>query len=358
MRLLAEDTGQEKTEQATEKRREETRNKGQVARSLEINAAFMLLVSFSVLLILGGGIMGKIEDNIRGYMSLGLKFEITNDSVRNLCLTVIWQYFSILMPFFIILIIAGVLINVVQVGFLFTGEPLKPNLEKISPIAGMKRLFSRKTFESLLRDILKVVVVSWIGYVAVKDILDGLAGMSSASPAQIIAFTGSAVFGIAMKILIGYIIIAIFDYAFQRWDYEKSMMMTRQELRDELRQMEGDPMLKARIRSVQRELARHRMMEEVPKAEVVITNPTEIAIALSYEPGMAAPVVTAKGRHFLAEKIRNIASENGVPIVENVLLAQALYKAVDIGRPVPPELYTAVAEILAYVFRLKNKKAY
>ena len=136
------------------------------------------------------------------------------------------------------------------------------------------------------------------------------------------------------------------------------MMMTRQEIRDELRQMEGDPMLRARIRSVQRELARRRMMEEVPKAEVVITNPTEIAIALAYEPGMAAPVVSAKGRRFIAEKIRKIAEENHIPIVENIMLAQALYKAVDIGRQVPPDLYTAVAEVLAYVYRLKNKKIF
>jgi flagellar biosynthetic protein FlhB len=159
-----------------------------------------------------------------------------------------------------------------------------------------------------------------------------------------------------MKILIGYAVIAILDYAFQRWDYERSLMMTRQEVREELKQTEGDPLLRARIRSVQRELARRRMMEEVPKAEVVVTNPTEIAVALSYKPGMGAPVVVAKGRRAIAEKIRQKAVEAGIPIVENILLAQALYKAVEIGRSIPAELYTAVAEVLAYVYRLKGKK--
>ena len=159
-----------------------------------------------------------------------------------------------------------------------------------------------------------------------------------------------------MKILIGYSVLAILDYAFQRWDYENSMKMTRQEVREELKQAEGDPLLRARIRSVQREMARRRMMEEVPKAEVVITNPTEIAVALSYESEMSAPVVVAKGRNLIAERIRKIAEEAGVPIVENVALAQALYKAVDIGHHITQELFTAVAEVLAYVYRLKGKK--
>ncbi len=180
--------------------------------------------------------------------------------------------------------------------------------------------------------------------------------MSDYTVGQIFSFTGSAMFSIAMKILIGYVVIAVLDYGFQRWDYERSMMMTKQEVREELKQTEGDPLLRARIRSVQREIARRRMMEEVPKAEVVITNPTEIAVALAYEEGMPAPVVVAKGRRLIAERIRQIAAEHDIPIVENVLLAQALFKAVDIGRPIPPDLYTAVAEVLAYVYRLKGKK--
>jgi len=200
------------------------------------------------------------------------------------------------------------------------------------------------------------VVVGWIGYAAVMDVLDEILGMSGSSAAEVMVFTGATVFSIAMKILIGYVVLAILDYAFQRWDYEQSMRMTRQEIREELKQTEGDPLLRARVRSVQREMARRRMMEEVPKADVVVTNPTEIAVALLYEPGSPAPKVVAKGRRLIAERIRSLAVEHDVPIVRNVALAQALYKAVDIGHYIPGELFTAVAEVLAYVYKLKGRK--
>ena len=208
----------------------------------------------------------------------------------------------------------------------------------------------------LLRDIVKIIVVGGIGFLAIRGMMGDILGMTGSSAAQIISFAGLSLIKIAMKILIGYSVLAILDYAFQRWDYENSMKMTRQEVREELKQAEGDPLLRARIRSVQREMARRRMMEEVPKAEVVITNPTEIAVALSYESEMSAPVVVAKGRNLIAERIRKIAEEAGVPIVENIALAQSLYKAVDIGHHITQELFSAVAEVLAYVYRLKGKK--
>ena len=199
-------------------------------------------------------------------------------------------------------------------------------------------------------------MVVWIGYNAVKGILTTTMAVSDSSVNTIFSFTGYTVFSIAIKILIGYAVIAVLDYGFQRWDFERSIMMTRQEIREEMKQTEGDPLIRARIRSVQRELSRRRMMEEVPKAEVVVTNPTRLAIALAYEPGMKAPVVVAKGRNLIAEKIREIAIKAGVPIVENVPLAQALFKAVEIGDQIPSDFYTAVAEVLAYVYRLKGKK--
>jgi len=259
------------------------------------------------------------------------------------------------MPVFLVIAVAGVVVNLFQIGFLFTGEPLRPKLNKINPGEGFKRIFSRRSLETLARDILKIVVVIWIGYSALKKVFPQVLKMVDYPVEGIFAFTGSTVFSIAMKILIGYGVIAVLDYAFQRWDYERSMMMTRQEVREELKQTEGDPLLRARIRTMQREIARRRMMEEVPNAQVVITNPTEIAVALAYDAGMVAPVVVAKGRRIIAEKIRQKALEAGVPIVENIALAQALYKAVDIGGPIPPELFTAVAEVLAYVYRLKGK---
>ena len=355
---MPEETGQEKTEQATQRRREETRQRGNVARSTEVNSAFMLLVGFTVLLFFSGYILKGIQDIISGTIILSRTFIVTPSNIRVLFLNIIWKFFLILFPVLLVMALAGIAINVVQVGFLFTGEPLRPKLEKINPVEGFKRIFSRRSLETLIRDVVKIVVVVWIGYTAIHGIMPRIMLMTDYSVGQIFAYAGSSVFSIAMKILIGYVVIAVLDYAFQRWDYERSIMMTRQEVREELKQTEGDPLLKARIRTVQREIARRRMMEEVPKAEVVITNPTEIAVALSYEEGMTAPVVVAKGRRIIAEKIRQIAEEAGIPIVENVLLAQALYKAVDIGNPIPADLYTAVAEVLAYVYQLKGQKAF
>ncbi len=354
---MPEDTGQERTEQATQRRREETRRRGQVAKSTEVNSAVMLLAGFTVLLVFSNYILSGIEDVVTGVFQMIPTFELSPSNFRTLFMGMIWRFFLILLPVFVFLGLAAILVNILQVGFLFTGEPLAPKLDKINPVEGFKRIFSRRSVESLVRDIIKIVVVLWIAWLSVRDMLPGIMGMTDRSVGQLFAFAGSAVFSIAMKILIGYVVIAVLDYAFQRWDYERSIMMTRQEVREELKQTEGDPLIRARIRTMQREMARRRMMEEVPKAEVVITNPTEIAVALAYDAEMTAPVVVAKGRRLLAERIRNIATEHGVPIVENVMLAQALYKAVDIGQPIPPDLYTAVAEVLAYVYRLKGRNA-
>ncbi len=353
---MAEETGQERTEQPTERRRQEVRKRGQVARSLEVNSVVMLLSSFFILFVFRKHFLTEFSQIMVGFFNLSVLDSFTLSNTRNLFINIMWSYFSIIFPMFILLAIIGIAVNIMQVGFLYTGEPLIPKLEKINPIAGAKRLFSRRSLETLVKDILKIVVVGWIGYSSIKGIMGNILSMTGSSAEQIISFTGLSVFNIAMKILIGYMILAILDYAFQRWDYENSIKMTRQEIREEMKQLEGDPLLRARIRSVQREMARRRMMEEVPKAEVVVTNPTEIAVALSYKPGMNAPVVVAKGRKLIAEKIRMIAEESGIPIVENIILAQSLYKAVDVGHSIPIELYTAVAEVLAYVYQLKGKK--
>ncbi|MFC1606756.1 flagellar biosynthesis protein FlhB [Candidatus Latescibacterota bacterium] len=353
---MAEDTGQEKTEQATQKRREETRKRGHVARSTEVNSAVILLTGFSVLLVFGTRMVRGIQDLIIGMMGQSYSFDLGLANVRGLFLNSISSFFMILLPVFVIMAAVGILVNVLQIGILFTGEPLMPKPEKINPIEGFKRIFSKRSVESLFRDVIKIVVVVWIGYRAVKSILVSAMEVSDASVQTIFSFAGYTVYSIALKIIMGYAVIALLDYAFQRWDYERSIRMTHQEIREELKQTEGDPLIRARIRSVQREMSRRRMMEEVPKAEVVITNPTRLAIALAYETGMTAPAVVAKGKNLIAEKIREAATKAGVPIVENVPLAQALFKAVNIGDPVPADLYTAVAEVLAYVYRLKGKQ--
>ena len=356
MVILAEDTGQEKTEQATQKRREETRNRGHVARSTEINSAFMLIAGFVSLFMFRKTFVDGIGKMISGMFMQSYSFNLGMSNVRGLFLNSIVSFLSIMFPMFIVMAVIGILVNILQVGFLFSGEPLLPKTEKINPFEGAKRIVSKRSFETLVRDIIKIIVVVLIGYSAVKGLLNNIMAVSDSSVTTIFSFTGHTVLSIVFKILIGYSVIAILDYAFQRWDYERSIMMTKQEIREEMKQQEGDPLLRARIRSVQREMSRQRMMEEVPKAEVVITNPTRLAIALAYDVDMTAPVVVAKGRNLIAEKIRDAAEKSGVPIVENVPLAQALFKAVEIGDPIPADLYTAVAEVLAYVYRLKGKQ--
>lgn len=353
---MAEDPGQEKTEQATPKRREDARKRGQVARSMEVNSALMMLAGFSVLMLFREHFLNGLMSHTRRILSQSHTYHLDFAGTQQLFLALLRDFLFILFPVLVTMFVAGILVNLLQVGFLFTGEPITPKLQKISPGEGFKRIFSRRTLESLVRDILKIVIVGWIGYSAVKGVLNPTIQIADASIRQIMAYTGLTIFSIAMKILIGYAIIAILDYAFQRWDYERSLMMTRQEIREEFKQTEGDPLLRARIRTVQREIARRRMMEEVPKADVVVTNPTEIAVALSYKPGMTAPIVVAKGKRVIAEKIREKAIEAGIPIVQNILLAQALYKAVEVGHSIPGDLYTAVAEVLAYVYRIKRKK--
>lgn len=323
---------------------------------MEINAAVMLLVGFGVLMIFHNHYMNRLTFLTSDIMSHVQTYHLTILSTQQLLLNMMQDFLIVMFPLLAAMFIAGILVNILQIGFLVTGEPIQPKLSKISPIEGFKRIFSRRSLESLIKDILKIIVIGWIAWSAMKGLLAETVQVADASVRQIIAFTGMAIFSICIKILIGYMIIAILDYAFQRWDYERSMRMTTQEVREELKQTEGDPFMRARIRSVQRELARRRMMSEVPKATVVITNPTEIAVALAYSTRMTAPTVVAKGRHLLAQKIRDVAQEAGIPIVENIILAQALYKAVEIGRPIPGELYTAVAEVLAYVYRLKRKK--
>lgn len=353
---MADDSGQERTEQATAKRREEARKKGRVARSNEVNSAVMLFVGFGVLLIFGSYMLRGFQKAITSMFSQAFSINLNVMNMQNLFLNGLIIYLQILLPVFVVMMAMGILVNIAQIGFLFTGEPLIPRPEKINPFEGVKRIVSKRGLETLVRDIIKIVVVAWIAYFAIKGTLGDIMRLADSSVGAIFSFTGHTVYKIAIKIIIGYVVIAIFDYAFQRWDYEQSLKMTKQEVKEELKQTEGDPLLRARVRALQREISQRRMMEEVPKADVVITNPTHYAVAITYEAGMSAPVVVAKGKNLIAEKIRSIADEAGVPIVENVPLAQALFKAVDIGEMIPAELFTAVAEVLAYVYRLKGKK--
>ncbi len=255
--------------------------------------------------------------------------------------------------------IAAILGNVLQVGFMFSTESIQPKIDKISPSKGFQRLFSVRSIAEMIKGILKICIIAGVAYLVIRKEIVNLIPLADQSIWGMLTYLGRVCFHILLATTVVLVFLAALDYAYQRWEFEKSIRMTKQEIKDEFKNTEGDPMIKARIRRIQREMARKRMMAEVPKATVVVTNPTHLAVAIRYEHAtMNAPVVVAKGADIIAEKIREIAKENDIPIVENKPLAQVLYKIVKLNHAVPENLYKAVAEVLAFVYEQKKMKIF
>jgi flagellar biosynthetic protein FlhB len=250
----------------------------------------------------------------------------------------------------------GLFINFMQVGINFTTEPLGFKLENLNPINGMGRIFSKRSLVELVKSIFKILIIGSFVYNFLKDEILQIPKLLYLELAASLPNIADVIFSLAFKIIGVYFILSVFDYAFQKWSTFQSLKMSKQEVKEEFKQMEGDPQIKGKIRSKQREMAMSRMMQEVPNADVVVTNPTHFAVALKYDRGMPAPQVVAKGQDFVAQKIKDTAREAGVTIVENRPLARALYASVEIGDTVPKELYKSVAEVLAYVYRLKHRR--
>lgn len=355
---MAEEQGHERTESATAKRREEARKKGQVAKSREIVSFAVLMGGMVVLYYTGGRMFEGLASLMKETLNDAATFQIREDTLQTMFASVSFRTFMILAPLMITVSVLGVASNVAQFGLLFTTEAISPKFSKIDPISGFKRIFSRNSAVELLKAILKISLVGVAAYYTVKGEFYRLPSLVEMDARGILAYGSGVSFRIIVNSGIVILILAVLDYAFQKWDYEKSLRMTKQEIKEEMKEMEGDQHVKARIRSLQRDAARKRMMDAVPKADVVVTNPTHIAVAIRYEAGkMRAPVVVAKGAGFIAEKIKELARENRVPVMENKPLARAMYKMVTIGKEIPSDLYQAVAEILAYVYKLKRKVA-
>jgi len=262
----------------------------------------------------------------------------------------------VLLPILFLALLCGLLINILQIGFLFTTKPLMPKLERISPIKGFKRIFSLKTLIELLKCLLKIIVMGLILYNDFKTLLTQFPALTGAEIYTTFLGILRIAFRLALKMTLALAIIAAFDYLFQWWNYEKELRMTKQEVKDEYKLTEGDPQIKGRIKQKQRQMSAMRMMQQVPSADVVITNPTHYAVALSYKQGEnEAPVVVAKGQDHLARKIKELAKEHHIELVENKALARSLYQFCDIGDEIPAEFYQAVADILVYVYQQKNK---
>jgi flagellar biosynthetic protein FlhB len=353
---MAENAGQEKTEKATGKRRSEARKKGQVAHSKEISSAMILMASLGFFYFAGSWMLWNLSDLISGYYRNieVLRINSINDASA-FWLDVVTRLMSILLPFLLPIAIAGFIANVIQVGFQINSEGMAPKFSKLNPISGMKRFVSLRFLVELGKSIIKLLFIGCIAYYLVKSEMEAFPALISQETGQVLIFIARAALKICLFVCMAMIVLAVLDFLYQRWQHEEDLKMTKQEVKDEQRQTQGDPKVKARIRGVQLEMARRRMMEAVPDADVVITNPTHLAIALKFDAQeMIAPRVLAKGAGHIALRIREIAEENQIPVVEEKPLAQALFKMVELGEYIPAELYRAVAEVLAYVYRLRG----
>lgn len=350
--------GGEKTESATPRRREEVRQKGQVARSTEISAVSGLLVGLLFIRSFGPGMCDQLSELMRYSFTHLATRDFTAATVHARGISMSLTVLTMIGPLLLGLMVVGVAVNAAQVGFLFTTKALMPDFSRLNPLSGLSRLFSGRSLVELAKAMVMVGLSGYLAYSMVRDKYDALLttpGMElRESVREVIALASDMAFNMTV-ILLG---LAILDYGYQRWQFEQSIRMTHEELREEMKQAEGDPQLKGRIRQQQRTMAMRRMMQSVPKADVVITNPTHLAVALQYDPKtMPAPRVVAKGERLIAERIKAVAREHGVAVMEDKPLAQALYHTIEIGQSVSPDLYGAVAEVLAFVYRLKRRVA-
>jgi len=353
---MAEETFQERTEPATLRRREEARREGKVARSQEVNSAFVLLAGLGLLGLAGPLMLDRLADLCRSLLG--------NSNQITLRADLLVGYFSGGVPYVLLtlaplagsVMLIGLLVNVAQVGFVLSWKPLAPKLEMLSPTRGFGRIFSKQGGVELLKSLIKVALISWIAYLTLRQEIPRLTSMFGGDPLPVYGYAAQVTLKLGLRVALAILFLALFDYGFQRWDYEKGIRMSRKEVEEEARQTEGDPHVRGRVRAAQREASRRRMMDAVKDADVVVTNPVRLAVALQYDrETMRAPKVVAKGARLLARRIRELAREHDVPTVEDPPLARLLFK-VDVDAEIPLALFRAVAELLAYVYRLKERR--
>lgn len=345
---------QDKTEPATQKKLEDARKKGQVANSREIPSVMVLISAMMVFYFGGNWMFLQVGDVMRDVFTQAGQSDLGAEGAHALLWYLFKRVVIIIAPLLLVVAIAGILGNVSQVGFLITGEPLTPKLTKLNPLKGIKRLFSIKSAVESIKAVFKVMIIGGMAYAMLRSEFEKIPALIELTLPGILSFAGQLTMKLGFYTCMVLFILASIDFFFQRWQHGRDLRMTKQEVKDEFRQREGDPMVKSRIRAVQREMAMRRMMDQVPDATVVITNPTHLAVALKFTRDMQAPLVVAKGANKIAERIKAIALEGGIPIVEQKPLARALFKEVEIDQHIPGDLYHAVAEILAYVYRLKG----
>jgi flagellar biosynthesis protein FlhB len=347
----------ERTEAATPKRRQEARERGQVLKSTEVSTAALLVVGAAFLQWGVPGISYSVVGLAKHTFDAAAFGDLTVDFVYPKTLSLGLFVLRLVGPLLLLLALVSVLSNLAQFGFLLTGKPLQPQLSRINPIEGVKRYFSSRTIVELVKSVVKLSIVGGFAWQAVQDKGPQLVLLADMHPAVASTMVTGMVMSVIWKVAAAFVAIAFLDFLYQRWFYERSLRMSKQDIKEEMKQTEGNPHMRSRLRQRARALARQRMLSQVPQADVVITNPTHYAVAIKFESGMEAPVVIAKGERLIAHQIKKVAREHNVPTVENKPVAQALFKACRVGQAVPPELYKAVAEVLAFVYRLYPHRA-
>ena len=345
----------EKTEEPTAKKRADARKKGQVGRSQEVNSAFVLLVGFFALKLLWDSIYVSIA-TYTTYVFTNLNQTIDTENILRIFISIVLVLAKTAFPIMIFIMLIGLAVNFFQVGLNINTESIEFKLDKLNPINGFGRIFSKRSLVELAKSFFKIIVIGFFLYRFIHEQILAMPQFMFFDLTTSLALVAEIIFQMSFIVIGVIMIMAFLDYGYQKWQTTQDLKMSKQEVKDEMKQTEGDPQIKGKIRQKQRQMAMARMMKEVPKADVIITNPTHYAVALSYEQGMVAPTVIAKGQDLVAQRIKEIGREARVPIVENKPLARTLYAAVQVGDAVPQELYQAVAEVLAYVYRLKHAR--
>ena len=353
---MADNNKDQKTEEPTSKRVTDTEKKGNFAHSKEINSSFILLAALLGFMILGEqstrNVMGSWTDMFAESWAL----QLTPEELYKVTANAMQAFVKIVGPFLIIIMLAGVMSNLFQIGGLrFSSHPLVPKFNKLNPLAGFGRIFSKNSVMELFKSLFKVGIISVISYYVIKSHWKEIPPLMGFGVGQVLSFMGFVALEIIFNVLLVMIFLSLLDFTFQKFTYLENLRMTKQEVKEERKESDGNPQVKQRIRTVQMQMARKRMMSAVPEADVIVTNPTHISIAIKYDTeNFAAPLVVAKGVGPIAMRIREIAKENGIPLVEDKPLARTLNKTVEVGQMIPASLYKAVAEILAYVYKLKH----
>lgn len=353
---MAEKDGQEKTEQPSGKKLTDSRDEGQVAKSTEINSFGVFTTGLLMAFLTQNFLSSRLSEfSINIFKSLD-NINMSTEVFRNFMKDTLLFYMITLLPVLGAVFVIAFIVNVAQVGFKISPKALMPKFSKMNPINGIKKLlFSSRSVVELLKSLAKLIIIGWFTYIVVSKFVLSSGRLVELTVPEIVKFMMDSAFSLLWKIALVYVIIAAVDFIFQKHKFKQDMMMTKQEVKEETKQTEGDPAIKSRIKRMQFQSAKNRMMQNVPKADVIITNPTHYAIALKYDVGVnAAPKVLAKGVDELAQRIKAIGKENDVPLHENRELARALYKACDIGDEIPASLFKAVAQILAYIYQLKS----